>query len=157
MDSLLVLGIERRCGETGAGRDPDGRLPNHAVASSHEADLRLTRVGAVTMTEAVADVLTWKAVAGCVGHGVDTRVAVDRTAAGSRSPWLAGEQCAAARSPLRIPVLWLRRSKDALTAAVADLPERAGSEPAPQDVPTPPAPLENAALHSAARGLAGAA
>ncbi|QQM45519.1 tRNA (adenosine(37)-N6)-threonylcarbamoyltransferase complex transferase subunit TsaD [Streptomyces liliifuscus] len=113
--------------------------------------------GAASLQEAVADVLTRKAVAACAEHGVGTLVVVGGVAANSRVRALAEERCLAAGIELRVPPLKLCTDNGAMIAAVGDLLVRAGAEPAPLDLSIDPsAPLEYATLHPAA-SLAGAA
>ncbi|MFI1797563.1 tRNA (adenosine(37)-N6)-threonylcarbamoyltransferase complex transferase subunit TsaD [Streptomyces sp. NPDC020379] len=103
--------------------------------------------GAASLQEAVADVLTRKAVAACVEHGVGTLVVVGGVAANSRVRALAQSRCAAAGIELRVPSLRLCTDNGAMVAAVGDLLVRAGAEPAPLDLSIDPsAPLEYAAL-----------
>ncbi|WP_442802861.1 tRNA (adenosine(37)-N6)-threonylcarbamoyltransferase complex transferase subunit TsaD [Streptomyces sp. CB01201] len=107
--------------------------------------------GSAALQEAVADVLTRKAVAACRAHGVDTLVVVGGVAANSRVRSLAEQRCAAAGITLRVPPLGLCTDNGAMIAAVGDLLVRAGAEPAPLDVSIDPsAPLEYAALHPVA-------
>ncbi|MGW4272348.1 tRNA (adenosine(37)-N6)-threonylcarbamoyltransferase complex transferase subunit TsaD [Streptomyces seoulensis] len=113
--------------------------------------------GAASLQEAVADVLTRKAVAACAGHGVGTLVVVGGVAANSRVRSLAEERCRAAGIELRVPPLKLCTDNGAMIAAVGDLLVRAGAEPAPLDVSIDPsAPLEYAALHPVAAARAAA-
>ncbi|MFC4330963.1 tRNA (adenosine(37)-N6)-threonylcarbamoyltransferase complex transferase subunit TsaD [Streptomyces andamanensis] len=114
--------------------------------------------GAASLQEAVADVLTRKAVAACRAHGVATLVVVGGVAANSRVRALAEERCQAAGITLRVPPLRLCTDNGAMIAAVGDLLVRAGAAPAPLDVSIDPsAPLEYAALHPvAAPGTAAA-
>ncbi|MBH1937345.1 tRNA (adenosine(37)-N6)-threonylcarbamoyltransferase complex transferase subunit TsaD [Streptomyces sp. AV19] len=108
--------------------------------------------GAASLQEAVADVLTRKAVAACAEHGVGTLVVVGGVAANSRVRALAEERCAAAGIELRVPPLRLCTDNGAMIAAVGDLLVRAGAEPARLDVSIDPsAPLEYAALHPVGR------
>ncbi|WP_432015021.1 tRNA (adenosine(37)-N6)-threonylcarbamoyltransferase complex transferase subunit TsaD [Streptomyces cucumeris] len=108
--------------------------------------------GAAALQEAVADVLTRKAVAACTAHGVGTLVVVGGVAANSRVRTLAEQRCAAAGITLRVPPLKLCTDNGAMIAAVGDLLVRAGAEPAPLDVSIDPsAPLEFATLHPVAR------
>ncbi|MFH9420056.1 tRNA (adenosine(37)-N6)-threonylcarbamoyltransferase complex transferase subunit TsaD [Streptomyces sp. NPDC017529] len=114
--------------------------------------------GAASLQEAVADVLTRKAVAACKEHGVGTLVVVGGVAANSRVRSLAEERCHAAGITLRVPPLRLCTDNGAMIAAVGDLLVRAGAEPAPLDLSTDPsAPLEYAALHPVARAAQAAA
>ncbi|MFI2758396.1 tRNA (adenosine(37)-N6)-threonylcarbamoyltransferase complex transferase subunit TsaD [Streptomyces echinatus] len=113
--------------------------------------------GAASLQEAVADVLTRKAVAACLEHGVGTLVVVGGVAANSRVRSLAEERCRAAGIALRVPPLRLCTDNGAMIAAVGDLLMRAGAEPAPLDVSIDPsAPLEYAALHPVAAGAVAA-
>ncbi|MET8966380.1 tRNA (adenosine(37)-N6)-threonylcarbamoyltransferase complex transferase subunit TsaD [Streptomyces sp. NPDC004074] len=106
--------------------------------------------GAASLQEAVADVLTRKAVAACREHGVGTLVVVGGVAANSRVRSLAVERCRRAGIELRVPPLQLCTDNGAMIAAVGDLLVRAGAEPAPLDLSIDPsAPLEYAALHPA--------
>ncbi|WP_435858777.1 tRNA (adenosine(37)-N6)-threonylcarbamoyltransferase complex transferase subunit TsaD [Streptomyces varsoviensis] len=119
-------------------------------AEQHRASGRPLPVedGAASLQEAVADVLTKKAVAACRDHGVDTLVVVGGVAANSRVREMAQQRCDAAGITLRVPPLRLCTDNGAMIAAVGDLLVRAGAEPAPLDVSIDPsAPLEYAALH----------
>ncbi|MCM3817766.1 tRNA (adenosine(37)-N6)-threonylcarbamoyltransferase complex transferase subunit TsaD [Streptomyces sp. DR3-1] len=108
--------------------------------------------GAASLQEAVADVLTRKAVAACREHGVGTLVVVGGVAANSRVRALAEERCRAAGIALRVPPLRLCTDNGAMIAAVGDLLVRAGAAPAPLDLSVDPsAPLEYAALHPVGR------
>ncbi|MFI8499591.1 tRNA (adenosine(37)-N6)-threonylcarbamoyltransferase complex transferase subunit TsaD [Streptomyces sp. NPDC085524] len=118
--------------------------------------------GAASLQEAVADVLTRKALAACRAHDVRTLVVVGGVAANSRVRALAEERCAAAGVELRVPPPTLCTDNGAMIAAVGDLLVRAGSEPARLDLSIDPsAPLEYAALHPSAadrsRGVTAAA
>lgn len=127
-----------------AERHTDGELP---VAD-----------GAASLQEAVADVLTRKAVAACEEHGVGTLVVVGGVAANSRVRSLAEERCQKAGITLRVPPLRLCTDNGAMIAAVGDLLVRAGAAPAPLDLSIDPsAPLEYAALHPVARAARAAA
>jgi N6-L-threonylcarbamoyladenine synthase len=114
--------------------------------------------GAASLQEAVADVLTRKAVEACTEHGVDTLVVVGGVAANSRVRSLAEERCRAAGVRLRVPPLGLCTDNGAMIAAVGDLLVRAGAAAAPLDVSIDPsAPLVHAALQplaNPARGVA---
>ncbi|CAM5501766.1 tRNA N6-adenosine threonylcarbamoyltransferase, mitochondrial [Streptomyces tanashiensis] len=112
--------------------------------------------GAASLQEAVADVLTRKAVAACEEHGVGTLVVVGGVAANSRVRSLAEERCRAAGIELRVPPLRLCTDNGAMIAAVGDLLVRAGAGPAPLDVSVDPSVLlEYAALHPVAAWLGG--
>jgi N6-L-threonylcarbamoyladenine synthase len=113
--------------------------------------------GAAALQEAVADVLTRKAVAACDAYGVGTLVVVGGVAANSRVRALAQERCRSAGITLRVPPLRLCTDNGAMIAAVGDLLVRAGARPAPLDVSIDPsAPLEYAALHPVAGSGTGA-
>lgn len=123
-------------------------------AEQHRAAGRALPVadGAASLQEAVADVLTRKAVGACVEHGVGTLVVVGGVAANSRVRALAQERCAAAGIELRVPPLRLCTDNGAMIAAVGDLLARADAPPAPLDISIDPsAPLEYATLHPVAR------
>ncbi|MBU7598070.1 tRNA (adenosine(37)-N6)-threonylcarbamoyltransferase complex transferase subunit TsaD [Streptomyces sp. P38-E01] len=103
--------------------------------------------GAASLQEAVADVLTRKAVAACREHDVRTLVVVGGVAANSRVRSLAQARCASAGIELRVPPLGLCTDNGAMIAAVGDLLVRSGAKPAPLDLAVDPsAPLEYAAL-----------
>ncbi|MFF4814950.1 tRNA (adenosine(37)-N6)-threonylcarbamoyltransferase complex transferase subunit TsaD [Kitasatospora sp. NPDC001309] len=109
---------------------------------------------AAALQEAIADVLTRKAVRACTDHGIDTLVVVGGVAANSRVRALAEQRCTEAGIALRVPPLRLCTDNGAMVAAVGDLLVRAGAEPAPADVSVDPsAPLEFAALTPRARSL----
>ncbi|MEW2387147.1 tRNA (adenosine(37)-N6)-threonylcarbamoyltransferase complex transferase subunit TsaD [Streptomyces venezuelae] len=103
--------------------------------------------GAAALQEAVADVLTRKALAACRAYDVRTLVVVGGVAANSRVRGLAEERCAAAGIELRVPPMTLCTDNGAMIAAVGDLLVRADAEPAPLNVSIDPsAPLEYASL-----------
>ncbi|WP_235464032.1 tRNA (adenosine(37)-N6)-threonylcarbamoyltransferase complex transferase subunit TsaD [Streptomyces platensis] len=125
-------------------------------AERHRGQALPVADGAAALQEAIADVLTRKAVAACTAHGVDTLVVVGGVAANSRVRALAEERCAAAGLTLRVPPLKLCTDNGAMIAAIGDLLVRAGAAPAPLDVSIDPsAPLEYAALHPVDRPLTG--
>lgn len=130
-----------------------------AAARWVEAEQRAGREPAVadaaaSLQEAIADVLTRKAVAACRARGVDTLVVVGGVAANSRVRALAEERCAAAGITLRVPPLRLCTDNGAMTAAVGDLLIRAGRPPAPLDLTIDPsAPLVDALLQPRPVGL----
>ncbi|MEV7611948.1 tRNA (adenosine(37)-N6)-threonylcarbamoyltransferase complex transferase subunit TsaD [Streptomyces sp. NPDC089799] len=108
--------------------------------------------GAAALQEAVADVLTRKALAACKAYEVTTLVVVGGVAANSRVRALAERRCASAGIELRVPSMTLCTDNGAMIAAVGDLLVRSGAEPAPLDVSVDPsAPLEYAALTPMAR------
>ncbi|MEU5469491.1 tRNA (adenosine(37)-N6)-threonylcarbamoyltransferase complex transferase subunit TsaD [Streptomyces lydicus] len=122
-------------------------------AERHRGQVLPVADGAASLQEAIADVLTRKAVAACTAHGVGTLVVVGGVAANSRVRALAEERCAAAGLTLRVPPLRLCTDNGAMIAAIGDLLVRAGAEPAPLDVSIDPsAPLEYAALHPVGGG-----
>jgi len=90
---------------------------------------------AASFQEAVADVLTRKAVDACLAHGVDHLVISGGVAANSRLRALARERCAAAGIALRIPRPALCTDNGAMVAALGSDLLAAGSEPSPIDFP----------------------
>lgn len=103
--------------------------------------------GAAALQEAVADVLTRKAVRACLDHDVKTLIVVGGVAANSRVRALAERRCRTAGVELRVPPTTLCTDNGAMIAAVGDLLVRAGTEPAPLEVSVDPsAPLEYASL-----------
>jgi len=82
---------------------------------------------AASFQEAVADVLTRKALAACREHGVDALLVVGGVAANSRVRALAEERCAAAGIELRVPPPRLCTDNGAMIAAVGDLLVRGGA------------------------------
>ncbi|MGJ7414735.1 tRNA (adenosine(37)-N6)-threonylcarbamoyltransferase complex transferase subunit TsaD [Streptomyces cinereoruber] len=103
--------------------------------------------GAAALQEAVADVLSRKALAACEAYGVKTLIVVGGVAANSRVRALTEWRCAAAGIELRVPPMTLCTDNGAMIAAVGDLLVRSGAEPAPLDVSIDPsAPLEYASL-----------
>jgi tRNA N6-adenosine threonylcarbamoyltransferase len=94
---------------------------------------------AASFQEAVADVLTAKAVRACRQQDVDTLVVVGGVAANSRIRALAQERCDAAGIELRVPPMRLCTDNGAMIAAIGDLLVRDGAKPSPLDfsaVPT---------------------
>jgi N6-L-threonylcarbamoyladenine synthase len=89
---------------------------------------------AASFQEAVADVLTRKAVAACREHGVDHLVIGGGVAANSRLRALAQERCTAAGIRLRVPRPGLCTDNGAMVAAL-------GSELAGRGLPTSPLDL----------------
>jgi N6-L-threonylcarbamoyladenine synthase len=88
---------------------------------------------AAAFSEAVADVLTRKAVAACQAHGVDHLVISGGVAANSRLRALAAQRCEAAGIELRVPRPGLCTDNGAMVAALgADL-VAAGVPPSPAD------------------------
>ncbi|WP_372490904.1 tRNA (adenosine(37)-N6)-threonylcarbamoyltransferase complex transferase subunit TsaD [Actinomadura terrae] len=102
---------------------------------------------AASFQEAVADVLTAKAVAACRAHDVDTLTIVGGVAANGRLRELAAERCAAAGLVLRVPPPRLCTDNGAMIAAVGELLVGADAPPAGLTLTTDPsAPLHQAAL-----------
>ncbi|WP_242882154.1 tRNA (adenosine(37)-N6)-threonylcarbamoyltransferase complex transferase subunit TsaD [Actinomadura litoris] len=107
---------------------------------------------AASFQEAVADVLTAKAVAACRAHGVDTLTIVGGVAANRRLRELAASRCAAAGLVLRVPPPRLCTDNGAMIATVGELLVDAGAPPAGLTLATDPsAPLTQAALAPTSR------
>jgi N6-L-threonylcarbamoyladenine synthase len=95
--------------------------------------------------EAVADVLTGKAVDACVRHGVETLVVVGGVAANTRLRELAAARCAGAGVRLRVPAPGRCTDNGAMVAALGDLLVRSRARPSPLTVGVDPsAPLTGA-------------
>jgi N6-L-threonylcarbamoyladenine synthase len=93
---------------------------------------------AASFQEAVADVLTRKAVLACREHGVDTLLIGGGVAANSRLRALAAERCSSAGVVLRVPRPGLCTDNGAMVAALgAELIAR-GRPPSPLDLPAEP-------------------
>lgn len=88
--------------------------------------------------EAVADVLTKKAVRAAVELGVSTLLIAGGVAANSRLRELASQRCAAAGLTLRIPRPRLCTDNGAMIAAFAAQLVAAAAPPSPLDVPSDP-------------------
>ena len=102
---------------------------------------------AASFQEAVADVLTAKAVAACRRDGIDTLVIGGGVAANSRLRGLAEQRCEAAGLRLRVPRPGLCTDNGAMVAALGWLQVEAGVTPTPLDVGADPAlPLVAPAL-----------
>jgi N6-L-threonylcarbamoyladenine synthase len=93
---------------------------------------------AASFQEAVADVLTAKALRACRAQDVDTLVVVGGVAANSRIRALAAERCAAAGVELRIPPMRLCTDNGAMIAAIGDLLVRDGARPSALDLSAVP-------------------
>jgi N6-L-threonylcarbamoyladenine synthase len=90
---------------------------------------------AASFQEAVADVLTRKALAACRAHGVEHLIVGGGVAANSRLRALAGQRCEAAGIRLRVPRPGLCTDNGAMVAALgAELVAR-GAAASPLDVP----------------------
>jgi N6-L-threonylcarbamoyladenine synthase len=90
---------------------------------------------AASFQEAVADVLTRKAVAACRAHGVEHLVIGGGVAANSRLRALASERCAAAGIQVRVPRPGLCTDNGAMVAALGASIVSAGLSPSPLDIP----------------------
>ena len=88
--------------------------------------------------EAVADVLTKKAVRAATALGVSTLLIAGGVAANSRLRELAARRCAAADLTLRIPRSRLCTDNGAMIASFAAHLVAAGAPPSPLDVPSDP-------------------
>src|SRR5690242_16221848 len=89
---------------------------------------------AASFQEAVADVLTAKAVRACREHGVDHLVLGGGVAANSRLRALAEERCAAAGIVLRVPSPRLCTDNGAMVAALGSRLVEAGVTPSEPDL-----------------------
>ncbi len=145
---------------TGAGRHPYAfSFSGLKTAAARWAEAHRDRGeelpledGAAALREAIADVLTGKAVAACRDHGVRTLVLVGGVAANSRVRALAEERCTAAGIRLRVPPPTLCTDNGAMIAAVGDLLVRDGAAPAPPELSVDPsAPLRHASLQPVTR------
>jgi N6-L-threonylcarbamoyladenine synthase len=104
---------------------------------------------AASFQEAVADVLTAKAVAACRADGIDTLVIGGGVAANSRLRALAQQRCEAAGIRLRVPRPGLCTDNGAMVAALGYLQVEAGVTPSPLDLGADPAlPLVRNAARS---------
>ena len=102
---------------------------------------------AASFQEAVADVLTAKALLACRQQDVETLVVVGGVAANSRIRSLAQERCDAAGVELRIPPMRLCTDNGAMIAAIGDLLVRDGAPPSERDFSAiPTVELEQARL-----------
>jgi N6-L-threonylcarbamoyladenine synthase len=90
---------------------------------------------AASFQEAVADVLTTRAVAACRDHGVDTLVVGGGVAANSRLRALAEERGAAAGLQVRTPPRKLCTDNGAMVAALGALLVEREVDPSPLDIP----------------------
>jgi N6-L-threonylcarbamoyladenine synthase len=91
---------------------------------------------AASMQEAVADVLTAKAVAACRSTGIDHLVVGGGVAANSRLRALADERCAEAGIVLRVPRPALCTDNGAMVAALGARLVASGAAPSDLDFPT---------------------
>ena len=93
---------------------------------------------AASFQEAVADVLTMKAVRACQDEGVRTLIIGGGVAANSRVRALAEERCAAAGITLRVPRPRLCTDNGVMVAALGAHLIAAGAQPSPLTVSTDP-------------------
>jgi N6-L-threonylcarbamoyladenine synthase len=89
---------------------------------------------AASFQEAIADVLTRKAVDACRAHGVDHLVISGGVAANSRLRGLAAQRCEAAAITLRVPRPGLCTDNGAMVAALGSDLVAAGAEPSGLDL-----------------------
>ena len=94
---------------------------------------------AASFQEAVADVLTQRAVQACRDHGVDHLVIGGGVAANSRLRALAEQRCVAAGITLRVPPPKLCTDNGAMVAALGALLVEADVAPSPLTLPADPA------------------
>ena len=90
---------------------------------------------AASFQEAVADVLTAKAIAACRDSGVDTLIIGGGVAANSRLRALAADRCETAGLTLRVPRPGLCTDNGAMVAALGYLHLAAGGSASPLDLP----------------------
>jgi len=93
---------------------------------------------AASFQEAVADVLTAKAVTACRALGVAHLLLAGGVAANSRLTALAGQRCAAAGLRLRVPRPALCTDNGAMVAALGSRLVQAGRAPSALDLPADP-------------------
>jgi N6-L-threonylcarbamoyladenine synthase len=93
---------------------------------------------AASFQEAVADVLTARAVAACRDRGIDHLVVGGGVAANSRLRALAEERCTAAGITLRVPPPKLCTDNGAMVAALGAVLVERGLDPSPLDLPADP-------------------
>jgi len=106
---------------------------------SHASDPGLRPADiAAGFQEAVADVLTVKAVRAATGLGVSTLLIAGGVAANSRLRELAAQRCAAANLTLRVPSPRFCTDNGAMIAAFAAQLVAAGASPSPLDAPSDP-------------------
>ena len=129
-------------GMTGPNDDPyafsfSGLKTSVARYLESHPDFRAPDVAA-GFQEAVADVLTRKAVRAATALGVSTLLIAGGVAANSRLRELAAERCAAAGLALRIPRPRMCTDNGAMIAAFAAQLVAAEAPPSPLDAPTDP-------------------
>jgi len=94
---------------------------------------------AASFQEAVADVLTQRAVQACLDQGVDHLVIGGGVAANSRLRALAEQRCEAAGITLRVPPPKLCTDNGAMVAALGSLLVESEVDPSPLTFPADPA------------------
>lgn len=104
---------------------------------------------AASFQEAIADVVTRKALLACRAADVDTLIIVGGVAANSRVRSLAEERCREAGIELRVPRPGLCTDNGAMIAAIGDLLVRDGAAPASLDLSAQP----SVSLHLAQLGM----
>ncbi len=114
------------------GSRPPSRATSRSTPTAPQADV------AAGFQEAVADVLTMKAVRAATELGVSTLLIAGGVAANSRLRELAEERCAAAGLTLRIPRPRLCTDNGAMIASFAAHLVAAGAPPSPLDVASDP-------------------
>ena len=103
---------------------------------------------AASFQEAVADVVTRKALRACADFGCDTLLLVGGVAANSRVRSLAESRCAEAGITLRVPPIRLCTDNGAMIAAIGDLVMRAGRAPSSLRLPADPSAVLTGSLIS---------
>jgi N6-L-threonylcarbamoyladenine synthase len=114
-------------------------VARHVEALQREGSRVPTADVAASFQEAVADVLTSKAVRAAREHGLDTLLVGGGVAANSRLRALAQERCDAAGLRLRVPRPKLCTDNGAMVAALGAHLLAAGATPSELDIPADPA------------------
>ncbi|MGK2874444.1 MAG: tRNA (adenosine(37)-N6)-threonylcarbamoyltransferase complex transferase subunit TsaD [Nocardioides sp.] len=108
-------------------------VARHLAANPDRSPQAVADVAA-SFQEAVADVLTAKAIRACRSNNIDTLVVVGGVAANSRVRALAEQRCASAGIHLRVPRMSLCTDNGAMIAAVGDLLVRASATASPLSI-----------------------